>query len=123
MKFLHANILFAFCLAWLCTGCAKSDDPAPACIAVEVVGPYDCPTGAYVLKLLAGAPATADASNGYLGQLREGYVVTQNLPEAYQHAGLRVNLALEVDDAPTQVCPAIHVIYPAVRVARLCSAK
>lgn len=123
MKLFRANIFSAFCLALLCTGCAKSDDPAPACIAVEVVGSYDCPKGSYVLKLLAGAPATADASNGYIGQLREGYVVTQNLPEAYQHAGLRLNLALEVDDAPTQVCPAIHVIYPAVRVARLCGAE
>lgn len=113
-------VLFYLCLSLLVVSCAERNDPAPACLQAEVIGPDNCQSGWYVLKLLDNAVATASQSNSYIGQLHEGYVTTHNLPGEYRQPGRRLRLLLEVDDEPTQVCEAVHVIYPTVRVVRVC---
>ena len=113
-------VLFYLCLSLLVVSCSESNDPEPACMQAVVVGPDNCQEGWYVLKLQDNATAAASQSNSYIGQLHEGYVTTHNLPEEYRQPGRRLRLSLEVDDEPTQVCEAVHVIYPTVRVVRVC---
>lgn len=117
MKSFLLIVLFYVCVALMMAGCSEGNDPAPSCRTAEVVGPYNCPSGAYVLRLLDSA---GGSSNGFIGQLQGGFVTTRSLPEAYRQPGLRLNLTLEVDEAPTQVCTAVHVLYPTVRVVRVC---
>lgn len=113
-------VLFYICLSLLVVSCSESNDPEPACMQAEVVGRDNCQEGWYVLKLHDNATAAANQSNSYIGQLHGGYVTTHNLPEEYRQPGRRLRLSLEVDDEPTQVCEAVHVIYPTVRVVRVC---
>ena len=113
-------VLFYLCLSLLVVSCSESNDPEPACMQAEVVGPDNCQEGWYVLKLQDNVTAAASQSNSYIGQLHGGYVTTHNLPEEYRQPGHRLSLSLEVDDEPTQVCEAVYVIYPTVRVVRVC---
>lgn len=109
-------------LSLLVVSCSESNDPAPACLQAEVVGPDSCQQGWYVLKLQDDAEVTGNQSNSYIGQLHGGYVTTNTLPEEYRQAGRRLSVSLEVDDEPTQICTAVNIIYPTVRVVRVCAA-
>lgn len=123
MKSFLCIVLFYLCLSLLVVSCSERDDPAPACIQAEVVGPDNCQSGAYVLKLQDDTDITDRQSNSYIGQLHGGYVTTTSLPEAYRQVGRRLSLSLEVDDEPTQICPAVNILYPPVRVVRVCAAS
>ncbi|GAA4433805.1 hypothetical protein GCM10023188_23860 [Pontibacter saemangeumensis] len=115
-------VLVYLCLSLLVVSCSESNDPAPACMQAEVVGPDACQPGWYVLKLQDDAKVTGNQSNSYIGQLHGGYVTTSTLPGEYRQAGRRLSVSLEVDDEPTQICTAVNVIYPTVRVVRVCAA-
>ncbi len=112
-------VLVYLCLSLLAMGCSERDDPAPACITAEVIGPDTCQPGWYMLKL---QESDSHRSNGYIGQLHSGNVTASNLPEAYRQPGLVLRLTLEVDGRPTQVCDEAHIVYPAVRIVRVCAA-
>ena len=109
-------------LSLLVVSCSEGNDPAPACRQAEVMGPDSCQNGWYVLKLQDDATAAGNQSNCYIGQLHGGYVTTNTLPEEFRQAGRRLSVSLEVDDEPTQICTAVNVIYPTVRVVRVCAA-
>ncbi|MCJ8166994.1 hypothetical protein MKJ04_19285 [Pontibacter sp. E15-1] len=122
MKTFLSAVLVSLCLLVLAAGCSERNDPAPACLQAEVIGPDSCQPGWHILKLQDDATLTSSQSNSYIGQLHGGYVTASNLPQAYQQPGSRLNLTLEVDDSPTQVCVAVHILYPPVRVKRVCQA-
>ena len=121
MKSFLCIVIFYLCLSMLVVSCSKSD-PAPSCMQAEVVGPDNCQDGWYILKLQENASVAGSKSNHYIGQLNGGYVTTRNLPEEYRREGSQLSLSLELDEEPTQICAAIHVIYPAVKVVRVCAA-
>ena len=112
-------IFLYFGLATLTVSCQK-DAPAPACLQVEVIG-EDCETGWYILKIENNTER--GQSNNYLGQLQDGYVTTDNLPAKYQQEGLRINAALELNGEYGPRCVAVTVMYPAVKVTRVCDSE
>ena len=112
-------IFLYFGLATLTVSCQK-DAPAPACLQVEVIG-EDCETGWYILKIEKNTER--GQSNNYLGQLQDGYVTTDNLPAKYQQEGLRINAALELNGEYGPRCVAVTVMYPAVKVTRVCDSE
>lgn len=103
------------CLSFLVIGCTDAD-PKPTCIQAEVVGP-DCKAGWYILKLEQEA---FNKTGEYIGQLQSGYVTTDNLPDAYKEPGLRIGVAVELNGEYSPTCLTLTVIYPAVRVKRVC---
>lgn len=112
-------MIFYLCLSMLVVSCTEND-PAPTCMQAEVIGPDHCQQGWYILKLKDDAALAGTQSNRYIGQLHGGYVITRSLPEEYRQEGRQLELSLELDEEPTQICPTIYVIYPAVRVVRVC---
>lgn len=119
MKSFLCIVLFYLCLSMLVVSCSENE-PAPTCMQAEVVGPDNCQSGWYILKLEDDATLAGSQSNHYIGQLHGGYVTVRNLPEEYRQEGLQLKLSLELDEEPTQICPTVYVIYPAVRVVRVC---
>lgn len=121
MKSFLCIVILYLCLSMLVVSCSDAgNEPEPTCMEAEVIGPDNCQNGGYILKLEENASLAGSKSNHYVGQLHGGYVTARNLPEAYQQAGSKLKITLELDEEPTQVCPAIYVIYPAVRVVRVC---
>lgn len=106
-------------LAWLSIGCTKNE-PEPACITAEVVGPDPCESGWFILKVLEDDMPNRNAGGNFKGQLESGLVTTDNLPAAYQQEGKIVSLGLELNGEDGPVCVAIHTMYPAVKVKRIC---
>ncbi|NDK56104.1 hypothetical protein [Pontibacter fetidus] len=112
------KILFLYLtLALLTVSCQKEEDPTPACLQVEVIG-ADCDSSWYILKI-EGADANGQQGN-YLGQLQNGYVTTDNLPEAYRQPGTKLEAALELNGEYGPRCVTVTVMYPAVKVTRVC---
>lgn len=111
--------LFTFLGLILLLGSCQEDAPAPACLQVEVMG-ADCNANWYILKI-ENTPAAATQTNNYLGQLQRGYVTTDNLPEEYRQPGLKLNVALELNGEYGPRCVTVAVMYPAVKVTRVCS--
>lgn len=109
--------LFYFCLALLVAGCSESD-PEPACIQAEVIGPDNCGSDWYLLKL---ENDISGKSNSYVGQLQSGYVTTNNLPDEYKQPGLKINVALDLLEEGGSICLAVYMVYPAVSVKRVCA--
>lgn len=104
----------------LLTGCSDDDEtPAPECLQVEVVG-EDCNAGWYILKV-ENKQANGATGNNYLGQVQSGFVTTDNLPLAYRVPGLTLEATLELNGEYAPRCVAITVIYPAVKVSRVCT--
>ncbi|MER2999525.1 hypothetical protein [Pontibacter populi] len=112
---LRIVFLYLF-LATLTVSC-QEDAPAPACLKVEVIG-EDCETGWYILKIESSEES--GQRNNYLGQLQNGYVTTDNLPAEYKQPGRKINAALELNGAYGPRCVAINVMYPSVKVTRVC---
>ena len=110
-------ILLYIGLALFIVGCQK-DAPEPECLQVEVMG-QDCENGWYILKI-ENSGANGKQVNSYLGQLQNGYVTTDNLPEQYKQPGLKLNAALELNGEYGPRCVAVTVMYPSVKVTRVC---
>jgi hypothetical protein len=117
-KYLATTILYMG-LALFIVSCQK-DAPEPECLQVEVMG-SDCQTGWYILKIENNG-ANGTQGNGYLGQLQNGYVTTDNLPEEYRQPGLKLNAGLELNGEYAPRCVTVTVMYPAVKVTRVCAA-
>ena len=117
----NALYLLTICLTLLLSGCSEDNSPTPDCQQVEVIG-EDCNTGWYILRLKNSNPGNA-GSNRYLGQLQDGFVTTDNLPAAYQHPGLTLAASLELNGEYGPRCVTVAVMYPAVRVKRICSGE
>jgi hypothetical protein len=117
MKNTFYSALLYIGLALFIVSCQK-DAPEPECLQIEVIG-EDCETGWFLLKIENNS---TNGNNSYLGQLHNGYVTTDNLPEEYQQAGLKLNAGLELNGEYAPRCVAIAVMYPAVKVTRLCGA-
>lgn len=120
MKSFLCILLLYLCLSMLVVSCSEENAPAPRCMEVEVIGPDNCQSGWYILKLKEDATLAGNKSNNYIGQLHGGYVTARNLPEEYRQEGRQLKLSLELDEEPTQVCPAIYMIYQSVQVVRVC---
>ncbi|WP_242920854.1 hypothetical protein [Pontibacter liquoris] len=118
MKSILYLALFYLCLLLLVVSCTEKE-PEPACLQAEVVG-ADCQNGWYVLRLLE-ENSTESHKGDYVGQIQSGYVTTDNLPEAYRQTGKRLNVALELNGEYSPRCVAVHMMYPAVRITRVCS--
>ena len=58
-----------------------------------------------------------------MGQLQSGYVTTDDLPEAYRVPGLKMEAALELNGEYGPRCVTVTVMYPAVKVSRICTAE
>lgn len=114
-SFLYIGLLY-ICLSLLVISCTDSA-PEPACIQAEVVG-ADCEAGWYILKL---ENETANQSKNYVGQLQSGFVTTNNLPDAYKEPGRRIGVAVEIIGEYSPRCVTVTVMYPAVRVKRVCN--
>lgn len=112
--------MFPFLSLVLLSSC-QEDAPEPACMQVEVMG-ADCNPNWYILKI-DNTNAEAGQTNDYLGQLQSGYVTTDNLPEEYRQPGLKLNAALELNGEYGPRCVTIAVMYPAVKVTRVCGAE
>jgi len=123
MKSFLCIVLVYLCLSVLAVGCSEKNDPSPTCLQAEVVGPDNCQSGWYVLKLQDDTNATGRQSNSYIGQLHGGFVTTNSLPVEYRQQGRRLSVSLELNEEPTQICTAVNIIYPAVRVVRVCTAE
>ncbi|MCC9165818.1 hypothetical protein [Pontibacter harenae] len=93
----------------------------PSCIKAEVVG-GDCEAGWYILKL-EEKTAIAGQSNAYIGMIQGGYVTTDNLPAQYQATGAKLDLAVELNGEYSPRCLTVAVMYPAVRVKKVCSSN
>ncbi|WP_347157187.1 hypothetical protein [Pontibacter chitinilyticus] len=119
MKSILYIALFYLCLSVLVVSCTEKE-PEPACLQAEVVGP-DCQNGWYILKL-ANEDSQTNHTGDFVGQIQAGYVTTDNLPEAYRHEGQRLTLALELNGSYSPICTAVHMMYPAVRIKRVCAA-
>ncbi|MEJ8757923.1 hypothetical protein WG947_12990 [Pontibacter sp. H259] len=115
MKNTFYSALLYIGLALFIVSCQK-DAPEPECLQIEVIG-EDCETGWFLLKI---ENTSTNGNNNYLGQLHNGYVTTDNLPAQYQQPGLRLNASLELNGEYAPRCVAIAVMYPAVKVTRLC---
>ncbi|QCR23627.1 hypothetical protein [Pontibacter sp. SGAir0037] len=117
MKLLQpVKFLFTACCLLL-LGCSEIT-PEPACVQAQVIG-LDCQNGWYVLHLTGNDSRTA--TRAYIGQLQEGFVTTDNLPEAYREPGLTLTVALELNTDYSPVCTAVNMMYPTVRVKKVCS--
>lgn len=112
------KILFLyFTLALVTVSCQNEEDPEPACLKVEVIG-ADCDSKWYILKIV-DADVNGQQGN-YLGQLQNGYVTTDNLPVAYRQPGTKLEAALELNGEYGPRCVTVTVMYPAVKVTRVC---
>lgn len=115
------KILFLYVsLALFIVSCQDEDTPEPVCLQVEVIG-ADCDSNWYILKI-ENSDASGQPGN-YKGQLQSGYVTTDNLPEAYKQPGLKMEATLEVNGEYAPRCVTIAVMYPAVKVTRVCQAR
>lgn len=122
MKSILSFILPYLLLALLLVSCADQEEVAPSCLQVEVMG-EDCENGWFVLRILDTDGAGDQRSNQYVGQLQSGYVTTDNLPEDLQVPGRLLQLSLERNGDYGPRCTAINMMYPPVRVKRVCSNK
>ena|SRR5688572_24766419 len=104
-------------LALFTVSCQREEDPGPACLKVEVIG-ADCDANWYILKI-EDAEVNGQQGN-YLGQLQNGYVTTDNLPEAYKQPGTKLEAALQLNGEYGPRCVTVTVMYPAVKVTRVC---
>lgn len=120
MKSFLCIVILYLCLSMLVVSCSEHE-PAPTCMEAEVIGPDNCQSGWYILKLEENAALAGSKSNNYVGQLQGGYVTARNLPEEYRQEGRKLSVSLELDEEPTQVCPAIYMMYQSVRVVRVCA--
>jgi len=120
MKSILYTTLLYIGLALFIVGCQK-DAPEPECLQVEVMG-ADCESGWYILKIV-NSGANGTQGNGYLGQLQNGFVTTDNLPEQYRQPGLKLNAALELNGEYAPRCVAVTVMYPSVKVTRVCASE
>ena len=102
--------------AFLAVSCTEENAPEPACLQVEVIG-EDCNTGWFILKI---ENETGAEANTYQGQLQSGFVTTDNLPQAYRQPGLTYEAALELNGDYGPRCVAVTVMYPAVKIVRIC---
>lgn len=121
MKSIFYITLLYLCLSVLVVSCAEKA-PEPACLQAEVIGPDHCQTGWYVLQVLEENDQAVHAGS-FVGQLQSGYVTTDNLPEAYQQPGQRLAVSLELNGKYSPLCTAVHMMYPAVRIRRVCSSE
>ncbi|MFT2007307.1 hypothetical protein ACMA1I_01405 [Pontibacter sp. 13R65] len=112
--------LLYLCLSLVVISCSENEPEPVACMQAEVVH-ADCETGWYVLRLLNESSTSQGHSGRFIGQIRGGLVTTDNLPEAYKHNGMRLELALELNAELSPRCMATSVMYPAVRVTHICS--
>lgn len=120
MKYALRTLLYSLSMLLLLTGCTDDDEtPTPDCLKIEVVG-EDCNTGWYILKV-ENKQANGTTGNNYLGQLQSGFVTTDNLPLAYRIPGLTLEATLELNGEYAPRCVAITVVYPAVKVDRICT--
>ena len=120
MKSTLSIILLYLLLALLMVSCADQEEAVPSCLQVEVVG-EDCDKGWYLLRIIGTDGASEQRSNQYIGQLQSGYVTTDNLPEELKVPGRLLQLSLERNSEDGPLCTAINMMYPPVRVKRVCS--
>lgn len=117
MKNILYVMLLYLALSVLVISCSEAD-PEPACIRAEVVG-QDCDNGWYILKLDESSSAGA-SGGGFAGQLQGGFVTTDNLPQAYRQPGLKLKVALEINNVNSPRCLATAVMYTPVKVKYVC---
>ena len=120
MKSVLSLVVLYLVLALLLVSCADQEEAVPDCLQVEVVGP-DCEAGWYVLQIMDADGTGEQRSNQYIGQLRSGFVTTDNLPEALRHSGKTAFLSLERNTEYGPLCTAVYMMYPPVRVKQVCS--
>ena len=120
MKSILYIALFYLCLSLLVVSCSEKA-PEPACLQAEVVGP-DCQNGWYILHLLEENDE-ATHTGDFVGRIQSGYVTTDNLPEAYRQKGQRLEVSLELNGEYSPRCTAEHMLYPAVRIMRVCGSE
>ncbi|MFD2512900.1 hypothetical protein ACFSRY_03415 [Pontibacter locisalis] len=118
-SFVYAALLYLV-LSLLVMSCAETP-PEPECVSAEVIG-TDCNSDWYILKI-SEDDSSGKLTNGYVGQLQGGYVTTDNLPEELRKAGTQVEVALEIYNDHGPRCLTVTVMYPAVKVKRVCSSK
>jgi len=118
MKSIFYITLLYLCFSVLIVSCAEKA-PEPTCLQAQVIGPDPCQTGWYVLQVLEENDQAAHAGE-FVGQLQSGYVTTDNLPEAYRQPGQRLAVSLELNGEYSPLCAAVHMMYPAVRIKRVC---
>jgi hypothetical protein len=121
MKSTFCIALLYLCLSVLITSCSKND-PEPACVQADVIGPDACGSGWYVLRL----NATENKNQGILpGGCYDTatYVTVNNLPEEYRQAGLKINVSLEEKENDGPLCLAVYMMYPAASIKRICSSS
>ncbi|MFD2246250.1 hypothetical protein [Pontibacter ruber] len=119
MKNTFCIALLYLCLSLLIASCCRDNDPEPACVQAEVVGP-DCGGSWYLLSI----PNTEEIRAGILPggcYATDTYVTVNNLPEAYRKPGLKINVALEENNGQGPVCTAVYMMYPAASIKRICS--
>ena len=117
-SFLYIALLY-LTLSLLVVGCSENT-PEPACIKAEVIG-TDCEKGWYILKLSDDKASIEKKGHSYIGQLQGGFVTTDNLPESHRQVGNKLEVALDLNGDYGPRCVAVNVMYPAVRVKRVCN--
>ncbi len=117
-KLLRLALYLVFALLY--QGCSESV-PEPTCVKAEVVG-VDCDNRWYILHLVED-PEKQERNGSYIGQLQEGYVTTDNLPDAYKQPGLTIEVALDINSENSPLCTAVNIMYPTVRVKKVCAAQ
>ena len=120
MKSTFCIALLYLCLSLLITSCASDNDPEPACVQAEVVGP-ECGGEWYLLRVPDREQTVAGILPG--GCYVAGTLVAvNNLPAGYRQPGLKIRVALEeIKEGGPRCQPVYTVYYKPASIKRICS--